>query len=228
MKSCLLTFFFFVPFILLGQAPLDTQNSNERYFEDQFYAGLTYNFLANKDGIVKQRNFSYGLQAGFIKDIPFNKSRTFGIGLGLGLALNTYYSNIRAAKSSNVVTYAILEDNSNLNRSKIETHLIELPFEFRWRNSDPNIYSFWRIYSGLKIAYAFDSRSKLITDETTVKFKNTDVRKLQYGFTLNIGYHNVNLHIYYALKPLFENSILESGELLRIKPVRVGFTVYML
>jgi len=42
------------------------------YKEDQFYAGLTYNFLGNKPINLSQSGFSFGFHFGFIKDMPIN------------------------------------------------------------------------------------------------------------------------------------------------------------
>jgi len=106
-------------------------NSNDdKYLEDQFYLGITYNFLLDKPADVTQRNLSYGLQGGFIKDIPLNSNRTFGLGIGMGLAVNSYYSNMLASETNTGIAYTVVGEDIDLKRSKIETHLIELPFEF--------------------------------------------------------------------------------------------------
>ena len=93
--------------------------SNTRYFEDQFYVGLSYNFILNHPEGSNQRNLSYGLQAGVIKDIPLNRAGTKAIGIGAGLALNSYYSNLVADISGDDISYSI---NDDITRSKLETH----------------------------------------------------------------------------------------------------------
>ena len=60
---------------------------DDKYLEDQFYIGLHYNSLRNSPIDFNQNKFSSTLSFGFIRDIPFNKRRNFGIGTGLGLAL---------------------------------------------------------------------------------------------------------------------------------------------
>lgn len=218
-----------LPFFMFGQTEQDsTSIVDEHYLEDQFYIGLTYNFILNQPEQVSQRNFSYGLQVGFIKDIPLNEKRNVGLGIGLGLALNTYYSNIRAIETTNGIEYIIPNDTINFKRSKLETHLLEIPIEFRWRNSDPSTYSFWRIYAGVRLAYAFDSRSKYVIDDLKQSFSNNDVRKLQYGLTFNFGYHNFNIQAYYALTTLFNDGVLLANQPLEIRPLQVGFIFYIL
>ena len=73
---------FFLTLPVIAQE--EDQAVDLNYLEDQFYVGLTYNVILNKPADVNQQNLSYGLQLGFIKDLPLNSSRTFAIGVGLG------------------------------------------------------------------------------------------------------------------------------------------------
>ena len=181
---------------------------------------------------VSQRNFSYGLQSGFIKDIPLNEQRNIGFGIGLGLGLNTYYTNVRAIEVGNDIQYRLSSSEIDAKRSKIETHLIEMPLEFRWRNSNATEYNFWRIYAGVKLSYVLNARSKFVAAINNKSFKgsfnNTDLRKLQYGLTLNFGYHNFNMHIYYALTGLLNEEVTFDAAEFKIKPLRIGFIFYIL
>jgi len=228
MKRPILWLLICIPLGLISQTKQEVTADNPRYFEDQFYAGITYNFVLNQPEGVNQRNFSYGIQAGFIKDIPFNNERTFGIGLGLGLGLYTYYSNLRALDEEEGITYVIEEDESSFKRSKLETHLVEVPLELRWRTSDQNSYSFWRIYTGVKFGYAFNSRSKFVRDNGKESFRNTDVEEFQYGLTFNFGFHNFNIHAYYSLTNLFNDNVTLDDNAIEFTPLRVGLIFYIL
>jgi len=199
--------------------------SNPRYFEDQFYIGLSYNFILNHPEGANQRNLSYGLQGGIIKDIPLNRPGTKAIGIGVGLALNSYYSNLVADITGEDITYSL---NNDVTRSKLETHLLEFPLEFRWRNSTAEEYKFWRIYGGVKAAYIVGARSKYDLNDISEGFKNTNLTKFQYGLTLNIGYNTFNLHAYYALTELFDGSASVNGEVLQYRPFRIGLIFYIL
>ncbi|MGF1558145.1 MAG: porin family protein [Flavobacteriaceae bacterium] len=216
-----------LPLLIVAQVERDSSYVNPRYFEDQFYLGITYNFVLNQPDLVSQRNFSYGLQGGFIKDIPMNSKRTVALGVGLGLALNTYYTNIEASETANGINYAI-GVTSGFKRSKLETHLVELPIEFRWRNSTAGDYKFWRIYTGVKLGYAFDSRSKLVADSINESFSNGDVRKLQYGITFNFGYSSFNAHVYYSLTGLFSDNVALNGSDINMQPLHIGLIFYIL
>ena len=217
--------FILFPFTFFGQNGNDSLIS-QKYFEDQFYLGLSYNFLLNHPVGSNQRNLSYGLQAGVIKDIPLNRLGTKAIGIGAGLALNSYYSNLVANLSNNKITYRI-EDN--ITRSKLETHLLEFPLEFRWRTSTPSEYKFWRVYTGIKLGYLVANSSKYIGDSNTIKRSNiAEFNKLQYGLTVSAGYNTWNVHVYYALNTIFNNDANISNESLNMSAVKIGLMFYLL
>ncbi len=236
MKQIVLGLIFLCALGVYAQRSQDLNESGSKYLEDQFYMGITYNFLLDKPTGFTQRNLSYGLQGGIIKDIPLNSTRTLAIGVGLGYAVNSYYSNMLASKSGDGVEYAIIEgdilvideEEIKVKRSKIETHLVELPIEFRWRNSSAEEYKFWRVYSGIKLGYVFSARSKLVTEVNKDSFINPDIRKFQYGLMFNFGYNTFNVHIYYSLNNLFDDGVTIEEEDLKLKPLRVGLIFYIL
>ncbi|MEZ4810370.1 MAG: porin family protein [Allomuricauda sp.] len=201
---------------------------DSRYLEDQFYIGLGFNFLLGRPADVAQRNLSYNLQTGVIKDIPLNKRRNFGLGLGVGYAINSYYSNIAARKVGEDIVYEVLS-SSDIKRSKFGTHSLEVPLELRWRTSTPEEYKFWRIYAGVKLGYVFSGRSRLVTDEESIGFSNGDIQDLQYGLILNFGYNTWNIHAYYGLNPLLEDgTALENGDPIDMRVLRIGVIFYIL
>ena len=106
--------------------------------------------------------------------------------------------------------------------------MVELPIEFRWRNSNAVAFKFWRIYSGVKFAYVYDTRSKFVSDTEKASFSNPDSRKLQYGLTFNFGYNSFNAHIYYSLTNLQNDNVMLGEESIEMKPLRVGLIFYIL
>ncbi len=213
--------------LIYGQEPALEDSA---YLEDQFYFGLTYNALLEKPDAIKQQNLSYGIQTGFIKDIPLNSSRTFALGLGVGYATNSYYSNLLVSNENTGIRYEdSLAEIEGVKRNKLETHTVEFPIEFRWRNSTPTEFKFWRFYPGIKLGYVFSGRSKLVTQDEKVSFSNDDLRSFQYGAMLNFGYNTFNLHLYYSLNPLFNDDVtLSDGNTLTMKPLRLGIIFYIL
>ncbi|TXN37118.1 PorT family protein [Flagellimonas hymeniacidonis] len=221
-------FTFLVSSYLVNAQVEDNVGVTSKYLEDQFYIGLGFNFLVDRPMDVSQRSLSYNLQGGFIKDIPFNKRRNFGLGIGLGYATNSYYHNIEASEVGDNVIYEI-STSDEFKRSKFETHAIEMPIELRWRTSTLEEYKFWRIYAGAKLGYVFSGRSKLVTDSETTGFSNGDIQKFQYGLLLNFGYNTWNIHAYYSLNPLLEDRLtLENGTPIDIRVLRIGVIFYIL
>ncbi|WP_422858940.1 porin family protein [Flagellimonas sp. S174] len=215
----------------------ESDESSLRYFEDQFYIGTGINFLTERPENVVQNSLSYNLQLGFIKDIPINRARNFGLGLGLGYAINSYYSNIRADNSGAEIAYSILDSEDDFRRNKLATHAIEMPLELRWRTSTATDYKFWRIYGGLRFAYVFSGSSKLVLEEgnslniedDVIRFSNSDIRDFQYGLTLSFGYNTFNIHSYYSLNPLLNDGIvLDNGETIDARVFRIGIIFYIL
>ena len=227
--SFFLTILLFSASYVTGQVLESNKDGDRKYLEDQFYFGLTYNFATQLPPDVSQRNLSYGLQGGFIKDIPISYDRTMGVGIGLGYGINSYYTNLLAFRQGTELEYMVLDGDADFKRNKIATHVLELPFQFRWRNSTPEEYKFWRIYTGIKIGYVFDGRSKYVSSTEKIVFVNKDIRDFQYGLTLNVGYNTFNIHIYYALSSLFNDGVMvQSGDLIEFRPLKVGLIFYIL
>ena len=200
-----------------------------KYLEDQFYLGTTYNIVLNKPTNVTQRNFSYGLMGGFIKDIPVNSNRNVGFGLGFGYAYNNYYTNLLAVESTTGTDYIVLDDDVSYKRNKVDTHVLEFPIEFRWRTSTPTEYKFWRVYAGMKLGYVLGARSKFVSSDDKIAFKNNDIERFRYGVMLNFGYSTFNVHLYYALNNLFKDGVSTvEGEAIEFTPLRLGIIFYIL
>ena len=66
------------------------------YLEDQFYLGITYNWLISKPDDIKQHSFSRGLFGGYQRDILLNKARNIGLSAGAGLSYWLTYINLKA------------------------------------------------------------------------------------------------------------------------------------
>jgi hypothetical protein len=207
-------------------AQIENDNVDTKYLEDQIYASLFYNILTNKPSAENNNLFSAGLSVGFIKDIPFNKQRNFGIGLGLGYEFNSYNYNVLIFIDENGDGETDNYDEFNTNSFK--TQIVEMPFEIRWRTSTPTKYNFWRIYSGVKIGYIFHSKAKLESIDSPNTFKNINVfNKFQYGLTFAAGYGTWNIYAYYGLNPIFDVTYPD-GTKLDLKDFKLGLKFYIL
>ena len=215
--------------VLYSQESTNRFVPDEKYLEDQFYLGVTYNILLNRPPGVSQRSLSYGLFGGFIKDLPMNAKRNVGLGIGVGYGLSSYYTNLRATETADGIEYEIIGPQTTFKRSKIETHSLEFPIEFRWRTSDAVSHKFWRVYTGVKFAYVFNARSKFVSDLEKTSFKNDDIREFQYGLILSFGYNTFNFHAYYSLQDLFNDGVnTVDGDRLSFVPLHIGISFYIL
>ncbi len=201
------------------------------YREDQFYAGVTYNLLGNMPSGVSQNGFSSGFHWGFIRDMPINEKRNIALGLGIGYSTNSFNQNLLISKSIDKnYNFSIIDDDTEFSKNKFSQHLIEIPFEFRWRSSTESEYKFWRIYTGFKVGYVIANTSKYNGSPENEKHSGiNDFNDFQYALTLSFGYNTWNFYLYYALNPIFSSNIETiDGDSIDMKAIKIGLIFYVL
>jgi len=217
MRKIAIFFLLFTGFI---QAQKDSTFVDNKYLEDQLYFNLTYIHMLNLPDKISQSGFSFGLGGGFIKDFPLSKKRNIGLGAGLGYGLNNYYFNVQldAAEPS--------ANEETLKNNKIILHTVELPIELRFRNSTALKYKFWRFYPGFKIAYVFANNTSF---SRSADFDVSDIININdfiYGLTFSAGYNKWNLHLYYGLNDLFNETNANDYQI-NISDFRIGLIFYI-
>lgn len=233
MKVIYLSFLLFFSFTSIAQDKLTWLKENQTdslYREDQFYVGFTFNFLTDLPSNVEQSGFSGGLVFGFIRDMPINRQRNLSLGLGLGFNLNTFGQNLKIEELPNGQSFQILEPDQNYDTNRFTTNLIEVPLELRWRTSDFDKLSFWRVYLGVKFGYVLTSKSVFTGPEERYNFRSIDAtNKFRTSLKLTFGYGAVNFFVDASLNPIFNNPQIESSqEQVGIKPVKVGLVFFFL
>lgn len=210
-------FFLWIPFFCFSQEikPIEIDSL---YREDQFYASLSYNLVQNRPDGFKQFSFSPGISFGILRDIPISKNRHWAIAPGIGYS----YNNIKQFINSEEIVGATENTSSENIRTTITSHSVDFPLELRWRNSTPNSHSFWRIYTGLKTSYVFNSKLKLeTTTESSKESISDEINRWQYGAYISVGFNTWNPYIYYGLNPIFKEGSKMSN-------FNVGFIFYIL
>lgn len=202
---------------------------DSKYREDQFYAGVTYNFLENKPTGMSQQGLSGGIHLGFVRDFPLNTNRNIGFGIGLGYSSNSYNHDLFIKKEDGMVTYQILDnDDVSYQKNKLNIHVLEVPIQFRWRTSTAESYKFWRIYTGVKIGYVLNSIVKYKGDLGDFKENNTpDLNRFKTTADISFGWNTWNFHIAYGLNKLFSNNAEINGEAINITEIKFGLMFYM-
>ncbi len=202
---------------------------DDKYREDQIYFGVFYNSLINSPTDFNQNKFSSSINLGFIRDIPLNKSRNFGLGLGLGYSNSSFHNNLKFSNSNNQLDSKILSNLDSFTKNKWVLNELELPFEIRWRTSTPENYKFWRIYFGLKTSYIISSKVKYESPSNNQTIRDLPFNNFQSGFTLNAGNNTWNLGVYLGLKPLFDEEFAKNHiNIKNIKQFKVGLIFYIL
>ncbi len=231
MRNALSILAFFITLTLTAQnVETDFDAPDSLYREDQFYFSASYNILQQGPSGLRQNKFSTGLSAGFLRDMPLNKKRTFAIAAGIGYSFTTYNHNMGIMDVNGVTTYQILaSDNVTFSKNKLSLHCIDLPIEFRWRNSTPESHKFWRVYTGLKLSYLFYDQYKLVSSQGNVGQNNLkDLNKFQYGIYLATGWNTWNIYAYYGLNPLFKSSAKIDGQSITMNTANFGLMFYIL
>lgn len=204
-------------------------NVDSLYREDQFYAGFTYNRLLNKPAGISQGKFSSGFSAGFLRDMPINKRRTWAVAVGLGASYNKYFQNLVVSKVGEDAQYNIIASGTPYEKNKFEQIMVDLPIELRWRTSTPESHKFWRIYTGVKVSYVAFGRSKYVDSQYNIKVTNNDdLNKIQVGAYLVWGYNTWNFYGYYGLTPFFQSSALLNNRSVGLNPIHLGLMFYIL
>ncbi len=238
MKKLLLAVLFLTSsFYGIAQDADDTEDDNaipnvvdSLYREDQFYVGLSFNLLTNTPGNFSQNGFSGGLHLGFIRDMPINKKRNIAIGLGLGWSTNTFNSNVVFSENPERNTVVVVNpDRDAVDSNRYNTNLIEMPVQFRWRTSTPTKFSFWRIYTGVKIGYLYGFKSSFDGESGKVTVRDPDgLNRWRYFATLTVGNGSFNAFVQYGLNPFFSDlNTVENGPL-ELQTIKVGIEFYLL
>ena len=209
----------------------DTPVVDSLYREDQVYVGITFNLLGDKPSGFEQNGLSAGIQAGVIRDFPINKRRNKAIGIGIGMALDTYNQNLLIAtqSGSETSTFDIVDESVENVTNRFTSYTLEMPLEYRWRTSTATKYSFWRIHVGMKLGYVLRFKSTYQDDVSDITSSDIpEINKFQYGPSFSFGYGAFNFQGYYGLNTLFNDDALLNTEGVGIQVMRLGLVFYFL
>lgn len=197
------------------------------YREDQFFVGITYNnLLASPKGYSNDK-IAAGFTAGAVRDIPINKSRTLAFATGLGLTYNKYNHNLGITGNSSAPVYTFLATGS-YSKNSLSMLSVDLPLEFRWRNSTFESTKFWRIYGGVQLNYLLYNRSLFESSIGNQRLTNNkDFAKWGYSVYLASGFNTFNIYLNYRLNNLLQGAQL-NGQDLKLNHFNVGLIFYIL
>ena len=199
------------------------QTTNDsKYREDQLYATIGYPLLLDAPEGVTQNKLSHTFSFGFIRDMPFTANRNLALGVGLGVAYNVIYTNYQYDSIENSFLFVPNDIVNQWNSSEIE-----IPIEFRWRDSSPTNYHFWRVYAGIVGYYTLNatqhSRNGLSDSKTALSLD-----KFRLAFRLNVGNNTWNLTYSFPIDTLFETiEPFQNKPFSTIKYAKLGLIFYI-
>ena len=158
--------------------------------------------------------------------MPINKSRTVAIAAGLGISYDKYHQNLVVSEVDGAKHYEVLDKNTFSN-NKMEQIFVDLPVEFRWRNSTPESYKFWRIYAGFKLRYLVYDKTKYGGNTIEKVYHNSDFNSLHYGPYISFGHNTINFHVYYGMNPIFRSAKID-GKPIDMQTLNLGLMFYIL
>ena len=92
------------------------------YREDQFYASMSFSMMQTKPQSYSVTKLSAGFSAGFLRDMPINKSRTIAIAAGLGASYNKFVHNLIVTKPASEIIYSVISP-SDFDKNKLEKQI---------------------------------------------------------------------------------------------------------
>ncbi|MGV3695803.1 porin family protein [Flavobacterium sp.] len=200
------------------------------YREDQFYLNITYNALQKRPDGITQNKLSPGFSFGFLRDMPINKKRTVAFAAGLGYSLGVYNQNLGIRDAGGGLnSYQVLDSDISFSKNKLSLHYVDLPIEFRWRDSTPESHIFWRVYTGVKFSYLFYDQYK--SQASIGDFKqsnNKDLNQFHYGLYVAVGWNTWNFYAYYGLNPLLKSNARIEGQSIDMNTTNFGLMFYIL
>ncbi len=219
MRKLVSLFFLFFVFHCFSQT--QTKPVVDSLFrEDQFYVSISYNFSHKAPENFKQYSFSTGLSAGFLRDFPISENRHWAIAPGIGYSFNDLKQNINFSSISD-------DQVTEIVKSRIILHYLDVPLEIRWRNATPDSHKFWRIHGGLMASYLISGKFKYEGSFGTGTDNINDIlNKFQYATYLTFGFNTWNAYIHYGLNPYFDKN--KTTDVNNMSSLKIGLMFYIL
>lgn len=212
---------FFLFFATIGFSQSETKPVVDSLFrEDQFYVSISYNVLQKTPDNFNQYSFSTGLSAGFLRDFPISENRHWAIAPGIGYSFNDLKQTIDLSSVTNNTT-------SELVKSRMLLHYVDVPLEIRWRNALPDSHKFWRIYGGFMASYLINGKFKYEGSfGSGTENINDLLNKFQYATYLTFGFNTWNAYIHYGLNPFFDKNKTTTEN--NVTTLKIGLIFYIL
>ncbi len=172
-----------------------------------------FNFLQDAPDNMNLRFWkSKGVSLSYLYDMPIGESKfSFHPGVGVGFESYGFAQNVTVQYPLGADTASVValdaNEYQNVNKSKLITHYVDVPLEFRFytRENQRGLM----VALGGKVGYLFSSYTK-IKYETQGKGRTEKLRqdfnlnRLRYGASARLGFRGIHLHGQYMFSDLFK------------------------
>lgn len=200
-----------------------------RYLDDQLFVALTYNVLTSMPQQMNQYSFPNTISFGYVRDIPLNKRRNIGLGVGVGYSFHTYYTNLSMTKNDSGPLISIM-DSDQFKNNRFSMQSIDFPIQLRFRGSTAEKYRFWRVYAGVTPSWVVRTHATVKNDYMKVRYYNLPyLENWLFTANLQVGYGKFTLKADYTINTLFKSSLVQDVPGLEdTRSLNFGLLVYIL
>lgn len=186
---------------------------------NRFIIDVKYHDLAttNPTKIFNTDWKSIGFNTQFIFDIPWNKSNTVGLGIGIGYEFGKYYHQLAIKNTMNIYDF-INEASSQVNKRILRTHTFFIPIEMRFRTKG---YRHFKFHIGSNIGYRFGNEKVNVGNETSrIKTGGMDnFEWLMLDLHARIGIRNWGIIVSTNMLPIFRKTSVKTY------PISLGISI---
>ena len=183
---------------------------------------MGYPLLIDTPEGLTQNKLSHTFSLGFIRDMPINSARNLAFGLGFGLNYNLVYTNLQFTEDMKSTTFVLSDVTNQWNSVDVE-----IPLEFRWRNSTAMNYQFWRIYGGVVGYYSLSAKQRTKT-ALTESISSLSVQNFRLALRLNVGNNTWNLTYTHPIDLFFDfDKSTHNKSFSYLKTAKLGLIFYI-
>src|SRR6056300_138594 len=189
--------------VLTSLQAQETVAADDRAFyrEDQIYLGASFMILQSNQERFKPQGLSRHFQWGLVRDIPLSESGRVATGIGLGMGMERYTTNL-IFSGEGIYTLPELNTNST-DPLFISVQSLEVPWTLRWRSSSPTDFAFWRVYGGVTLQWNYRIRAKQNSEALPL---SEQLDAFGASANLSFGFNTWNFYLAYRLTPIFNSN----------------------
>ena len=220
MRACLFLLVLFYQINGFGQGLFEyfklTADGDGAEKFDRIFVDFTWTQWMEQVPGVDQGIYSFGISAGWMKDIPLGKKSNVALAIGVGFDSHNFHHNgdfelIQNADGSLYTDLVSRNGVAELSKNKYAVNYVDIPVEIRLRTMNKTTekkmkYNF-RFYLGFKAGVLVNDHFK-INDQISKRkiFSLPNTLPYRYGPTLRVGLNKLSFVGFYSLTSIFKEN----------------------